>query len=165
MPPHPQSLILTGASFRDAGRRRCDQPVFCTQTMHQPPVGTLLPANILQPAVASAALPWYWAQLPHFWVGLYVGFDAATTLVASVTKCSAAAEGSFGSSGGSAAASASRDTRPMVGNRAPAMRPPLTTERREILDCMCVPRWLGRLRHFSPFRISLLVNIHLNLRS
>jgi len=28
-------------------------------TLHQPPAGTLWPAKIVQPAVASVGLPWY----------------------------------------------------------------------------------------------------------
>jgi hypothetical protein len=39
----------------------------------------------------------------------------------------------------------------MVGNKAPAMSPPLTMERREILDCMCVPRWVKDRAIFPHF--------------
>ena len=60
-----------------------DQAGFCAQTLHQPAAGTLWPAKILQPAVASVAVPWYCAQVLHFWLGLKVGFAAALTLLPS----------------------------------------------------------------------------------
>src|SRR5260370_13406754 len=97
---------------------------------------------MLQPAVASLACPWYCAQVLHFCVGLNVGFAAASTLEASVTKPRACAVGSLGSSGGSPAAAAELAMRPMAGMNAPAISPPLTIARREILRCMVMILWV-----------------------
>src|ERR1700676_3583099 len=98
---------------------------------------------MLQPAVASPAFPWYCAQVLHFWVGLYVGFAAASTLVASDTKPKACAVGSLGSSRGSPAAAAESARRPMAGMIAPAISPPLTIARREILRCIVMILWVS----------------------
>src|SRR4030081_1995986 len=112
---------------------------------------------MLQPAVGSVAFPWYCAQVLHFCVGLNVGFAAASTLLASVTKPKACAVGSLGSSGGSPAAAAELAMRPMAGIKAPATSPPLTIARREILRCivmvLCVNLWREHFPGF-PHRLS-----------
>src|SRR5579859_6687581 len=134
-------------------------PGFCAQTLHQPPAGTLLPAKILQPAVASPAFPWNCAQVLHFCVGLNVGFAAASTLDASVVNPKACAVGSLGSSGGSPAAAAESAMRPMAGMSAPAISPPLTIVRREILLCMVMILWGGKTEeHFLAFPGGFVIN-------
>src|ERR1700738_447127 len=105
---------------------------------------------MLQPGVGALAFPWYCAQVLHFWVGLNVGFAAASTLDASVTKPKACAVGSLGSSGGSPAATAQVAMSPMAGMKVPAIRPPLTIARREILRCIVMILWLGKLRIIFP---------------
>src|SRR5579859_754166 len=124
-------------------------------TLHQPPAGTLCPAKMLQPAVASDGLPWYCAQLLHFCEGLNVGLAAASTLLASVTKPSALAVGSFGSSGVSAAASAVVPIKPNADPKAPARRPLLTIDRRVILLCIGKILVVESVGYFPAFRESM----------
>src|ERR1700691_5571341 len=129
---------------RPCARRLIQVPGFCAHTLHHPPWGTLWPAKILQPAVASPAFPWNCAHVPHFWFGLKVGLSAALTFAASLTYPSAFAFGSFGSRGVNASAPAVVASIPNAGTRAPASSPRLTIARREILCCMAVI--LPRLR-------------------
>src|SRR5258708_5089583 len=105
---------------------------------------------MVRAAGASAALAWNCALGLHFWPALNVGWVLLSILVASLTNPNALAVGSLGSSGGSAAAAALPDMRPNVGNNAPAMKPLLTMDRREILRCMNAPRRSERMSHIFP---------------
>src|SRR5580698_2311122 len=129
------SLLVCREHHASRRSAACKPQVFCAQTLHHPPDGTLCPTKILHPPVASPALPWNWAQVPHFWPGLNVGLAEAFTLLPSGTKLSDLAVGSFGSSGVIPCASAVR-IRPSGGTSAPASKLRLTMARREILCCM-----------------------------
>jgi hypothetical protein len=105
--------------------------VLAAHTLHHPVEGTLFPAKIAQAALASEDLPWNWAQVPHFCVGLNVGFAALSSLLASVTNPNALALGSLGSRGGIPAARAGTVNRFVAGIKSPAINPLLTIARRE----------------------------------